>query len=152
MMCWIQFSQLILRFSFQYVCFVSITSRFICKCDFEAPIFSSPHRPFYPRTPPPVISNHFQQSRCQIPVNVGCCFDFLISHVCVSLFYALWVSQGIRRTNSTYSVRWCYFSPPKYFFTFIILVPKYSQNKDGGLMGAEIFILYLGRFPGYKTR
>ena len=152
-MCWIQFSQLILRFSFQYVCFVSITSRFICKCDFEAPIFSSPPRPFYPRTPTLVISIHFQQSRCQIPVNVGCCFDFLISHACVSLlFYTLLVSQGIRRTNSTYSVRGCYFSPPKYFFTFIILVPKYSQNKDGGLMGAEIFILYLARLPGYKTR
>ena len=125
------------------MCFVSITSRFICKCDFEAPIFSSPPRPFYPRTPTLVISIHFQQSRCQIPVNVGCCFDFLISHACVSLlFYTLLVSQGIRRTNSTYSVRGCYFSPPKYFFTFIILVPKYSKKRYGGPMEAEIFIFY----------
>ena len=38
------------------------------------------------------------------------------------------------------------------YFILKILVPKYSQNKDGGLMGAEIFILYLVRFPGYKTR
>ena len=40
----------------------------------------------------------------------------------------------------------------KYYFILQILIPKYLQNKDGGLMGAEIFILYLGRFPGYKTR
>ena len=80
MMYWIQF---ILGRSFQHMCFVSITSGTICKCDFRAQIFSSSHLVFcLPSYPiPQEISNHFQQSSFQISVNVGCWFGFLISHV-----------------------------------------------------------------------
>ena len=101
MMCWIQFSQLISGFSFQHLCFVSITSGSICKCVFKAPIFSSHLGESYPRAP----SHHFQWFNFLILVNDVCWCALLISHGCVLLlFYTLWVSQGIRRTISTYSV------------------------------------------------
>ena len=43
-------------------------------------------------------------------------------------FSNLHAFSGMRRGNSDYSVRELHFSPLKYFFTFKILVPKYSQK------------------------
>ena len=63
-------------------------------------------------------------------------------------FYTLWGSQGIRRANSTCSVLWCSFFLTKYYFTLKILVPKYSPNKYGGLMEAEILnICFVIKMP-----
>ena len=43
-------------------------------------------------------------------------------------FSTLYGFPGMRRANGTYLVRSYHFSPPKYFFTFKIWVPKYSQR------------------------
>ena len=59
---------------------------------------------------------------------------------------------GYKTANSTQSVPWCSFFLTRYSFTLKISVPKYSQKLYGGLVEAEIFILYLVRFSGYKTR
>ena len=59
------------------------------------------------------------------------------AEIFIFYFICFW---DMGRGNSTYSVRGCNFSSPKYFFIFLILVPKYPEKWYGGPMEAEISI------------
>ena len=43
------------------------------------------------------------------------------------------------------------FFEPKFILPEKSLVPKYSQNRHGEIMEADIWISYVVRLPGYKT-